>query len=99
MVPVAHVRGREVKVFAAFNSSIQPPAPGFCQNLMEPPVPSNTNQYLLPGTILTGATGTVFHAAFWNVVELPPVRRVPGCPSLSLHRPTNKFVAVVAAST
>jgi hypothetical protein len=58
------VEGREVKVLTAFNSSIQPPAPGFYLNFIKPPVPSGANQHLLPAATLTGGTEMVFHAAF-----------------------------------
>jgi hypothetical protein len=81
--PVVGVEGREARVFTAFNSSIQPSAAAFSLNFARQPVPSGANQYLVPAARLTGGTGMVFHAAFWNMVELPPSdarRDVRYCP-------------------
>jgi len=73
--PVVHLGGREVRVLTAFNSSTQLSVADFCLNFTRSPVPSSANQYLVSAATLTAGTGMVFHAAFWNVLELPPVRR------------------------
>jgi hypothetical protein len=48
---------------------------------------------------LVVVTPIVFHAPVWGALMLPCVRRVPGCPALSLYRPKNNTDDAELAST